>query len=326
MTKLKIVLTSVTLLLCIKTTQAQWETSFSQFWTAKSYYNPSFAGEIDKIQVAGIYKYQWTGIENSPKHIFLSTDMPIELLGMRHGVGILTYNNSIGNERNNILAIQYTFKQKIGKGMLNIGLQAGRFELNFDAASAHLTADSTKNNHKTIKANPTDKKGIALNAGVSWTTKNYYIGAAVMHINQPKFYSMNNPTSSGSTTNDSTLSKIPISYNFIGGCNIHAFHPLFEIQPMVLVLTDLTDTRLQTALRMVYNKKYSAGASWNGKRGYSFFAGAVIQEIEFGYAYDLHTSGIGKESKGSHEISIKYRFPIDLFRKKPMPHKSIRLL
>lgn len=326
MEKRRIILLSALFLLCITKMQAQWEVPFSQFWTVKNYYNPSFAGETDKIQVSGIYKLQWTNIENAPKHIFLSADLPVEFLGLQHGIGIQTYSNAIGNERNSLFAAQYTFKQKIGKGMLNIGIQAGMNELNFDAGSVRVTIDSTQNNRKTIKANPTDKKTFDLNAGISWTSKNFYIAAGAMHMNQRTFYSMNTFSDSGSAVNDSTLSKIPISYNFMIGCNITAFYPLFEVQPMVLVLTDLDDTRLQTALRMVYNKKYSAGVSRNGKEGYSFFAGAVVQDIEIGYAYDLYTSGIGKESGGSHEVSVRYRFPIDLFKRKPMPYKSIRLL
>ena len=315
----------ISLLLFAMHTQAQWDALFSQFWAARQYYNPSFAGESDKIQVSGIYKYQWAGLENAPKHIFVSADTPIEFFGLRHGIGVLTHNHSVGNERNSLFAAQYTFKQKIGKGMLNIGVQAGMHELNFDVASVHLTADTARNNKKTIKANPADKKTFALNAGISWTSTNFYIGAAAMHINQPTFYAMNNPVSQGTAATDSTLSKIPLSYNFMAGCNITLFRPL-EIQPMFFAQTDLSRTRLQTALRMVYKEKYSAGASWRGKDGYSFFAGAIIQDIEVGYAYDLHTSGIGKESGGSHELSVRYRFPIDLWSKKPMPYKSIRLL
>lgn len=325
MTKLKICCFITIMLLRITLAQAQWDVPFSQFWTAKTYYNPSFAGETDKIEISGIYKYQWANIENAPKHIFLSANMPIEFLGLRHSVGLLTYSNAVGNERNALFAVQYAFKQRVSKGMFNLGIQAGMYEINFDAASLFLTVDSTRNNKKIIKAHPTDKKTFDLNAGISWTSKNFHIGAAATHINQPTFFSMNTLSDSGSTINDSTFSKIPISYNFMSGCNITLIYPL-EIQPALFVQTNFSDTRLQTVLRGVYNKKYSAGASWNNKEGYSFFAGAVIEDIEIGYAYDLYTSGIGKESGGSHELSVRYRFPIDLFKKSPMPHKSIRLL
>ncbi len=312
-------------LLCVLKIQAQWDAPFTQFWTVKTYYNPSFAGESDKIQLSGIYKYQWAGIENAPKHIFLSADMPVEFIGRRHGVGILTYSATIGNERNSLFAAQYAFRQKLGKGMFNMAIQAGMHEINFDAASIHLTVDSVKNGRKTLQVNPAKKKTIDINAGISWTTKHFHIGVAAAHINQPAFYALDNTGVSDDSKNDSTYSKIPTSYNFISGYNITLFYPL-ELQPMFFAQTDLSTTCFQAALRTVYNGKYSAGASWRGKDGYSFFAGFVVEDIEVGYTYDLHRSGIGKDSGGSHELSVRYRFPIDLWNKKPMPRKSIRLL
>lgn len=313
------------LLLCVLHAQAQWDAPFSQFWMVKTYYNPSFAGESDKIQASGAYKYEWTGVANAPHRVFIGADMPVKFLGLRHGVGLVTHSHITGNERNNAFGAQYTLKIKAGKGMFNIGVQAAMLDLNFDAASLRLWADSTKNNQKTIKFNPTDKKTIDINAGISWTSKNFFAGMGAMHLNQPDYYSVGDTVFTANT--DSTLSRIPLSYNFMAGYNIRVLHPLIEIQPMFFAQTsNFSQIQVQAALRAVYNKKYLVGASWRGKWGYSFFAGAVIEDVEVGYAYDLHTSGIGKESGGSHEVSIRYRFPIDLFQPKPMPHKSIRLL
>lgn len=313
-------------LFCIAQMQAQWDVPFNQFWTAKTYYNPSFAGETGKIQVSGIYNYRWTNIKDAPKHLFLSMDMPVEFLGLRHGIGIQTLSNVTGNIQNTLFAAQYTFNRKIGKGFLRIGVQAGMLNLNFDAASLQLVTDSAKNNQKTIRILPADKKSLDLNAGISWTTRNFHAGLAAMHLNQPSFYPLRSPGPPENAKADSIHSRIPLSYNFMAGCNINVFHPLVEIQPMALLMTSLTDTRLHTAVRMVYGKKYSAGVSRNGKEGCSLFAGAVIKNIEMGYAYSMYTSGIGKGSGGSHEVNFRYRFPVDLFRREPMPYKSIRLL
>ena len=322
----RIVLLFLFSLLCAVQMRAQWDVPFSQFWTAKTYYNPSFAGETGKIRVSGIYNYRWANIKDAPRHLFLSADMPVEFWGLQHGIGIQTLTNAAGNKKNTLFAAQYTFNRKIGKGILHIGVQAGMLELNFDAASVELTTDSAKNNRKTISVHPTDKKSLDLNAGISWTTRNFHAGAAAMHINRPSFYPLRDPVPPEKAEADSTHSRIPLSYNFTAGCNINVFHPLVEVQPMVLLLTSLTGTRLHTAVRMVYKKKYSAGVSQNGKEGCSFFAGAVIENIEMGYAYNLYTSGIGKGSGGNHELSFRYRFPVDLSGKEPMPYKSIRLL
>lgn len=306
--------------------QAQNEVTFSQVWLNKTFYNPSFAGNSDKIQISGAGKYMWTGIENSPKQIYLSADMPVEFMGLNHGIGLSTYQTSIENKRNSLFAAQYVLKLKLGKGSVNIGVQAGLLELNFDPSSTQLTSDTTRNNQKTLKTNPvTDKKALDLNAGVSWTSPKFFIGAAVNHVTQPSFFALPIVHSNNETVNDSTLSRIPLSYNFMTGYNITRFYPL-EIQPMFFAKTHDEDFYFQTALRMVYNKKYSVGASWNGNNGYSFFAGIQFGDLEVGYAYDLLTSGIGKESNGNHEIGIRYLLPIELWNKKPKPHKSIRLL
>lgn len=322
----RIVLLSLSFLHFFACVQAQWSTPFSDVWTAKSYFNPSFAGATEKIAVSGIVKYPWAGIDNAPKHFFLSANMPVDFLGMRHGIGFLSHTATVGKEQNNLLAVQYAFKRKIKGGTLNIAVQAGVWRLGFDASSLRIAIDSTKNNRKRIESNLTDRKTIDFNAGISWTKKDFYIGTAVMHINRPKFYAVNNSTVAGIVSSDSVLSRIPLSYNLIARYNIVPFHPLLEIQPVIFALMEPSGIHWQIALQTVYRKKYSIGISQRGKGGYSFFAGAVVREIEFGYTYDLHTSGIGKESGGSHEVGIRYRLPIELYRSKKMPGKSIRIL
>ncbi|WP_298648173.1 type IX secretion system membrane protein PorP/SprF, partial [uncultured Proteiniphilum sp.] len=90
--------------------------------------------------------------------------------------------------------------------------------------------------------------------------------------------------------------------------------------------TDFSMTQVQATLRLEYNKRFSGGASWRLDDGYVLFAGATIRDVELGYAYGLHTTGSGKNSRGSHELYLRYDFPLDYFKPKRQPHKSIRLL
>lgn len=326
MTKLKIILASATLLFCVKTAQAQWDAPFSQFWAAKPFYNPSFAGESEQIQASAIYRYQWAGIESAPNKMLLSADMPIEFLNMRHGVGVLTHSENVGNMRNSLYAAQYTLKTKLGKGFFNIGVQAGFYDVNFDAGNIRFFNDSTKNNRTAVKVNPADKQVLDVNAGISYTGKKFFAGISASHINEPRFFAVNDSLSNVDIQSDSALTKIPRSYNFMTGYNITFPNPLYEIQPMVWVQSDLSYTRVQATLRVVYKKQFSGGASWVKDDGYVFFTGAVIQGVNARYAYSWHTSGLGKSSKGSHEIYVRYTFPLDIFSEKRAPHKSIRLL
>lgn len=313
------------LLLCsLLHLQAQWDELPGQYWVAKSYFNPSFAGNEEAVSVSALYRYTWYGIENATQPLILTAGMPFEFWGHRHGVEVVVYNESVGELRNSLLAAQYSFRKEIGKGFLNIGLQAGVYDLNFDAGSKHIFADSLQHSRGILRVNPTDKQVIDLNAGISWTGKSFFAGISAMHINQPRFYARNDFLSVD-IQSDSAMSVIPRTYNLMAGYNITLFHPL-EIQPMVWVHTDLDIIQVQTTLRMEYNKKFSGGASWRLDDGYVLFAGAVIRDIELGYAYGLHIRGPGKSSRGSHELSLRYNFPLDHFQPKRQPHKSIRLL
>ncbi len=322
------------LVLCNIQLQAQWDLPFSQHWKVRSFYNPSFAGETDKIQAAGIYKLQWANVKNAPTRILFTADSPVEFFGLRHGIGLVVYTENLENNIHNMLyAAQYTYKQKLWKGYVNVGVQAGLYNLNFDPHSYTELPDSTTGGgQSSLLVNPTTKKAFDLSGGISWTSKNVYLGASASHILEPEYYSVNDTIAQqieqGShVAGDSTKAHIPRTYYFTGGCNINVPGTLFQVQPLVWVQTDFKNvTNVQATLLIAYGNRFSLGATWRNKDGYSFIAGISIQGVELGYAYDLYTAGIGKLSKGSHEISFRYRFPFELFAKKNQPYKSIRLL
>lgn len=304
--------------------QAQWDDLPGQYWAVKNHFNPSFAGETETIATNALYRQAWNGIESAPRQLYITADTPFEFLGKRQGVGLVVHTENVGELRNSLLAAQYVFKKEIGRGFLNIGLQAGVYDLSFDAGNKHIFEDSLQYKRGTLRVNPTNKQVIDLNTGISWTGKTFFAGLSVMHLNQPRFYAYNDSISAD-LPSDSTLSVIPRTYNLIAGYNINLFYPL-EIQPMVWLQTDLNRILVQTTLRMQYNKKLSGGASWRMDDGYVLFAGAIIREVELGYAYGIHNSGPEKISRGSHELYLRYNFPFDYFKPKRQPHKSIRLL
>lgn len=322
-----IILTSLGLLLLSFDLKAQWDLPYTQFWDNKTSVNPSFAGENDKISASVLYKQHWDKAKDAPQVVQLSANSPLKFLGLAHGVGIVLSNTNVAKERNSFMAAQYTYKHKVGKGWLNAGLQLGVYDINFDAASCYLNIDSI-NDEKTVIANLVDKKRVDLSAGLSWTSNRFFVGVGVNHINEPKYYSLklHKDNDMGVIANDSTLSKIPISYNLMAGCNIRLFNTLFELQPMVFARIDDVSYDLNAAMQLVWNEKYSAGTAWRGDKGYSIFAGLSVSNMSFKYAFDQNRNGIGKDAGSNHEVMVQYNFDLDLFRPKPQPHKSIRLL
>ena len=313
------------LLCCIMEMQAQWDASFSHYWAVKGAYNPAFAGETAAIRTTALYQYQWAGIDNAPQRVVLTADMPVAFLQRRHGAGIVAYSEQLGSLRNTLLAGQYSFRQELGKGALQLGLQAGIYNLQYDAGSLQFIPGGESYERGMLRVNPADKQLADLHAGIAWSGKHIFAGLSVLHLTQPGFDAVPDSIVATDLQSDSTRSFIPRSYNFMAGCNISLFYPL-ELQPMVRVQSDLSVTQVQATLRMEYNKRFSGGVSWLSDDGYAFFAGATLQELELGYAYSLHTTGMGRESKGSHELYLRCNFPLDYFKPKLQPHKSIRLL
>ncbi len=374
------------------TVQAQWDASCGQYWATRGFSNPSFAGETEAVRATTLYRQPWSG---------LSIDMPFEFLGRRHGIGLITQvekaetagtsdmvgttgksgglgtSRRTGTPRNTLMAAQYSFKQEVGSGFLNMSLQAGVYDVAFNSGDRTGITSFPSTSQGIDKSIWDNKKLFDAGAGVSWTATSFFVGFSLLHINQPKLQTYNREVATRSASdlpqpsdfnqasdlpqpstgsNDSLVSCIPRAYNFMAGYNIQWFQPL-EIQPMVWLRNSSGKTTADATLRMEYDKKFSAGTSWRVNQGYVVFAGITIKGIEVGYAYGRHTKGlksnnpgstglegntgierntgseIGRGSlikstsnKGNHELYLQYQFPLDAFKTKRQPHKSIRLL
>ncbi|MDD4631360.1 MAG: PorP/SprF family type IX secretion system membrane protein [Proteiniphilum sp.] len=309
---------------CTSMVQAQWDMPLSHYWAVRGFYNPAFAGATEQIRTAAAYRYEWAGIKNTPQKVVITADLPIEFLHRRHGAGMVFYGEQAGPLRNTLLAAQYNFRGKMGNGALQIGIQAGIYSLQFDAGSREIVPVSAIGKQSTMHVNAVEEQLPDLNAGIVWDDGQRFAGLSVLHITQPRFHTFNDSVTTD-LQSDSARIAIPRSINFMAGYNIGLLYPL-AIQPMVWIQSNLTRTVVQATLRLEYNKRFSGGFTWSPGEGYVVFGGTTFQDLEMGYAYNRHTTGPASMSKGSHELYLRYDLPLDYFKPKLQPHKSIRLL
>lgn len=294
---------------------AQWDAQISQYWITKTYYNPAFAGETSNLQVSGLHRQQWLGIDNAPKTTIISANMPYNFMDRTHGVGLLLMNESIGLFSNTYVAGQYAYKKKFKNNVLNIGVQVGMLNVGFDAGKIEIPAGmddvNPKPNIEGGEAGSTFDAGL----GVAWVAPKYYAGLGVMHFLEPTFQ-----------LSETYSSYVVRSYYLTGGYNIDFSNPLYELQPSFLVKSDGVLTQYEVTARVVYNKLFNGGLSWRKDDGLIFLLGMSYKGFDAGYAYDLSTSEIAKASSGSHEIFLRYSTPIKLGNTKKKGHKSVRIL
>lgn len=298
----------------VLTANAQWDSNISQYWAMKNFYNPSFVGQSNALESSMIHRRQWVGIKNAPVTSVVSVNMPLKLFGKEHGVGVLVNNDKLGLFSNTSFMVQYAYKFifKGGK-VLNVGLQGGMFNVDFDASGIIIPNSGGAFDASEIPSGGGDKV-VDGGLGVSWVTPNYYLGASVSHLWNPSF-----------SLDDNYDSYIARTFYLVGGYNIKLGTPLLELQPSVFYKTDAIFHQVDLTARLNYKRFLNGGVSWRKDDGFIFLLGFKIRNIEASYSYDLSTSEIGRVSKGTHEIFIKYSVPLSKAKKRGAL-KSIRIL
>lgn len=302
----------------------QWDSQISQYWNMKNFYNPSFVGERNVIESAVLHRRQWVGITNAPVTSLVTLNMPVSFLGKEHGVGAIMINDKFGLFSNTTTMLQYTYKFNFKKGRyLNIGLQGGMANIDFDASKIETYATNSNEGGDEEEGEVPDPgipttaigdKKLDFGLGISWITPTYYIGASVTHLLEPKL-----------NIDEETTSSISRIYYLVGGYNIRLGNPLIELQPSVLFKSDAVTYQLDVTAKVEYKKMFNGGISWRKGDGFVFLLGVKIKNIDAGYSYDLSTSAISKVSHGSHELFIRYSLPLEK-RKERHSGKSIRIL
>lgn len=315
----RIVTALIIIIGCVRTSQAQYDAQFSQYFNAMGYYNPAVAGLSGNLDVTALYRLQWVGFgQSSPKTLFATANMPFKFMNKEHGVGVVMVKDDLSSIRSNMFTgLQYAFLKKTGKGTLRIGLQGGLVNMTVKGDKIMLPVDSLGNPgppDEAIPASTIDVKSIDFSVGVYFNTDKLYIGVASTHLLEPQIDEENLKT------------FIEREYNFTAGYNIKTNNPLLELQPSVFVKTNLNMYQVDVTARAIYAKKFSGGFSWRMNDAVVMLLGATVGKIQAGYAYDFPTTAIRKGSMGSHELFLKYRLQLNKPKTTLGKYKSVRFL
>lgn len=299
-----------------------------QYWETSTFYNPGATGATDFLRIRGGARLQWIGIDNAPKDFVGMADMPFKIGSKRLGTGVTVNQESIGLFRNLQVGAQLSYKFKLFKGTLSVGVQGAYFNQKFKGSEVVLPDDDDFH-EGTDEAIPTqDVSGSAfdLGAGVWYTRGEWWAGISGAHLLQPTVRMKIESTSGDSADMEYFETELSRTLYFMGGGNIQLKNTLFELQPSLLVASDFTDITGEADLRVRWNKMVSLGVGYRWKSALKAELSAEIKNFFLGYCYEYPLSSIAKASSGSHEILAGYRLKIDLSKKNRNKHRSIRLM
>lgn len=282
--------------------KAQFDAQFSQYWIAKSYYNPAATGLTADINATAQFRQQWIGVKNAPQSFVFNGEMPAFFLGKNHGVGLSLFNESIGLYKNMSIGLQYSYGFRILGGDLRIGIQPAVISSKFDGTQVEIPNSGAHNpNDPNIPVTEVNGITFDLSLGTYYQRKNLYIGFSYMHLIKP--------TMQLGETNET---HIPGTLYATAGYTYLLPNSLLKITPSFLFKTDLTFSQCDLNVTLTYKDRIFGGAGYRVNDAFNLCFGLRFGKVKFGYSYDIGISAISRVSKGSHEVFATYTYKLDL--------------
>ncbi len=318
-------------ILCPTLLHGQSDPLYTQAWALPTLYNPAATGATDWLRIRGAARMQWVGIENAPKSFTAAADIPFKILGRRWGGGVNITQEGIGLFSNTYVNGQISGRlKKLFGGELSIGLQVGYFGSSFRGSDVYIPDDDDyhDSNDPSIPKQDVGGGTVDFGIGLLYTHPKFHVGVSMLHPAAPKVKLNTKGTTSSSATSDNHEFETYVNrvLYLTAGSNIPVKNTLIELQPDLIVASDLRTFSGVLSLKGWYNKMFFGGIAYRWDDAVSINVGAEFKNFLLGYAYDIPTSRILKASSGSHELTIGYRLKLDFGDKNRHRHRSIRLM
>lgn len=278
------------LIICGKL-HAQQYVQFTHYMYNSLSVNPAYAGSHQMLNITGLYRNQWVGLEGAPESANIYVHSPI-YKGLNGGLSIV--NDKVGpiNLTNLTADLAYSF-QTSKKGRLAFGIKSGA---NLYSAST-LGLSTVNSNDPSVQDDALNTAHFNIGVGTYYYTDRFYIGASSPTI-------LKDELQVGTSTSSSQL-----HYYLISGA-IFDLNQSLKLKPSgALKVTPNAPLSLDLSAQVLIKEAlwlglmHRFGDSFGALVGYQF-----TPQLKAGYSYDLTTSKLRTANTGSHEIMISYDF------------------
>lgn len=304
---------------------AQQDAQFTQFMYNKAFYNAGYPGSNSAICANLYYRTQWVGFEGAPVTQNFNLTAPIKLL--HGGVHLGITNDVIGFYQNTNFNVGYAYQTKLGGGTLGIGanLMIGTRSTNALWVPAEFGPGGFMD--PSIVAPDAQSVGIDANFGVYYSTPKFWGGLSTTRVIEA---AAETDANIGGIigTSTSTLVRNARHYYLMGGYNYALAGTNWELQPALLLKTDLLSSPIADVnLTAVYNNKMWGGVTYRLQDAVAINLGYELFEgFRAGYSYDFTTSNLSGGSAGSHEVMLSYCFNITIPEREKAIFRNPRFL
>ena len=281
---------------------AQQDPQFTQYMYNMSVINPAYAtAEEGILNLGGLYRTQWVGLEGAPKTGTFFAHTPIN---EKIEMGVSFTNDNIGDivNENNIFA-DFAYVLPVGiETKISFGVKAGvrMFDTNFNGLQLQSGPASGDNafDDNINRAFPN------LGIGAFFFTENYYVGLSAPNMLSTKHLENENGIKATGIEN--------VHY-FLTGGYVFDINKDLKLKPAFMARgVKGAPLAVDITANVLINEKLEAGLGYRLDDAISALINfRVTRDLRIGYAYDYTTTNLGDFNSGSHEIFIL--FDVDLF-------------
>ena len=270
---------------------AQQDPLYAQYLNNPFVINPAYGGLTNNLNLSLSYRYQWTGLEGSPKTI--NANGHISLHNNKMGAGLIVISDKIGTATVNEVFATYSYRVAIdGQKTLSFGLQAGM---------ANYKIDNTKVN----AYDPSDP----LFQGTSSEIKPS-IGAGVILSSDKFFLSLSVPRMLKSELRGGAYQSTLYNQHFYAlGSYLFFLRDRLRFKPSVLLkLVSGAPASVDINAAFVLHENYQVGVLTRNFNTYGLFLQALIKDtFRIGYVFEVPTGSSVGTNFTSHEITLGLR-------------------
>jgi len=317
----KFTATIAILLLLTSYSFAQQEPQFSQYMFNIVAFNPGALGSQNAICAIGQYRQQWVGFKDmdgnkiAPETYNISVNAPVKVL--HGGVGTTITSDKLGFAASIDVKLGYAYQIDMSMGKLGLGLMLSLTDQRMDFSKLKPVDDDP------LLSQLGDESAMLfdLSFGAFYQVPNsFYVGLSATRLLES--------TSQALSESESAVLKFYQKRHYYLTAGYQYTIPgnaAFEIDPSVLIKSDLASTQIDISAIVKYNDKFWGGVSYRLQDAVVVIVGMEYKNFYIGYSYDVTTSRIGNSSSGSHEVLAGYCFKLEV-EKLRESYKNTRFL
>jgi type IX secretion system PorP/SprF family membrane protein len=270
---------------------AQQDAQFTQYMYNTININPAYAGSRSAMNIFGLYRTQWVGLDGAPETSCFSLNTPLNNSNL--GLGVSLVNDKIGPTTENTFSADLSYTIQTSETFkISFGMKATANLFNLDVNRLSL-----EDQGDTQFQNLNSKFSPNIGAGVYWHSDKAYIGLSVPNFLETNRYN----------ANEVAIFKERINYYLIAGY-VFDLNPAIKFKPAALAkLVEGSPLQVDLSANFMFNDKFVVGVAYRWSAALSAMVGFQITDgLYLGYGYDRETTNLNNYNSGSHEIFLRF--------------------